>query len=372
MNLRTHHMIIFFLLAVSCKQSYIPPAIAHPPSYLVVEGFIENNGADPTIFHLSRTIKLDSNNLAPEQGATVTIEDSTQNKYALTETTPGTYIYPAHQFLDNTPYRLHITTGGKDYTSDYVPLAYNPPIDSITFARVQTAPNDGVFIYANTHDPKNNTHYYRWQYKETWQFHSLHESPYLWFPDRGLIDSITLQDYTCWKSDSSTTIVLASTAQLSQDLVYHAPVVFIPNGSQQMTVKYSILVKQNTLTKPAFQWWQTLQKNTERIGSIFGVQPSANPGNIHCTTDSAEQVLGYIGGGNTDSVRIFVTSGQIAPWEFHPDCDDKVVATPGDYYIAGYLPWLFEPPPSGKVHIAYASCIDCRLIGSNSKPPFWQ
>ena len=374
----THaHITLLLLFAIACKQTYNPPAIAHPPDYLVVEGFIESNGFSPTVFHLSHTVKLDSPTFVPEAGATVAIEDSINNtSYSLTEGAAGTYYFNPYFFPGNTTYRLHIrTTAGKEYASDFVPLVHNPPIDSITFARVQTPAYDGVYIYANTHDPQNNTHYYRWQYTETWQFHTTFMQNYVYDPATGgLIGAVGLNNYICWHSDSSTAIVLNSTTQLAQDLVFHAPVVFIPNGSQQMMTRYSILVKQTALTKDAFTWWQTMQKNTEQIGSIFGVQPSANPGNIHCINDPIQQVLGYVGGGNTDSQRIFVTNEQAQPWRYESGCVD-ITLPPNtrlkDYLDNGFLVWNIGPPPDFKVHMSEAYCIDCTLTGTNKRPSFW-
>jgi hypothetical protein len=366
------YMSLALLVATGCKQTYAPPAVSHPPDYLVVEGFIESNGVDPTVFQLSHTLKLDSNTYTPEPGATVAVEDSMHDSYPLTETQPGTYYLPSYPFNNNSSYRLHIrTAGGKEYASDYAPLVYNPPIDSITFVRIQSDVHDGVQVHANTHDPQNNTHYYRWKYQETWQFHSVFEEAFVYVPGQGLVGAVGLNNYVCWHYDSSTAVVLGSTAQLGQDIVFHAPLVFIPNGSQQMTVRYSILVKQYALNKDAFAWWQTLQKNTEQIGSIFGVQPSANPGNIHCLTDTTEQVLGYISGGNTDSKRIFITNDQIQPWKYITDCPDMPVkGNVLNWIEQGYLIWQVETA-TGIVHLAYKTCVDCTLTGTNQKPSFW-
>jgi hypothetical protein len=372
--MRNHtRYIIFLLLATACKQTYMPPIVAHPPNNLVVEGFIETNGADPTSFTLSRTVKLDSNTYTPEPGATVTIEDTLQNKYPLTENTPGTYTYPAHQFNNNASYRLRITTtAGKEYASDFFPLVANPDIDSITWSRLQTSARNGMQIYANTHDPQNNARYFRFEYQETWEFHSAFEQTIKYIPGTGLVGNVPITDYICWHNNNSSDIVLASSVQLSQNLIFHAPIVFIPDGAQQLSVRYSILVKQYALTKEAFAWWQILQKNTEQIGSIFGVQPSVNPGNIHCTTDTAEQVLGYASGGNTHSQRIFITKEQAEPWDYSSGCVDAKI-DPSAFQSAfnqGYVPW-YQEPNGGSVHYSTNTCVDCTLTGTNIKPTFW-
>jgi len=70
-------------------------------------------------------------------------------------------------------YRIRIQTAdGKLYISEYVPIQNAPPIDSIHWQRT----TDEIKIFASTHDPLNNTRYYRWQYEETWEINSAFPS----------------------------------------------------------------------------------------------------------------------------------------------------------------------------------------------------
>ena len=369
-----HRRLTFLLLLLAaCRQSYEPPAVAHPPNYLVVEGFIENNGTDSTYFTLSRTVKVDSSTFTPETGAKVYVEGSDNSFFRLTEVGNGRYGAPLTGLGGNTTYRLHIyTNDNKQYASDYVPLVQNPPIDSINWVRYDNDAHQGVGIYANTHDPQNNTHYYRWSYEECWEFHSAFESHYNFVSGQGVVPLLDVTDYYCWKYNNSSNILLGTSTQLSQDVIYEAPVNFIPLNSQQIMMRYSILVTQYALTKEAFAWWQIMQKNTEQIGSIFGVQPSANPGNIHCLSDTSEQVIGYVGGGNTRSQRIFITNDQVQPWNYQTDCNelDTIGVSPTDLWYSGYLVY-FIIRGSGRIYFSTKACIDCTLTGTNVRPSFW-
>ena len=359
--------------SLGCKQTYQPPPIANPPDYLVVEGFIDTDPGESTTFNLSHTIKLDTNLYVPEPGATVTVEGMDNSSWPLTELNPGTYSALLASLNYATSYRLHVvTTSGKQYASEYVPLVPCPPIDSISWRRLEN--NTGIQIYANAHDPQNNTHYYRWDYTETWEFHSPYVANVQFLPGYGLVPYYNNTTSICWHTDRATSIVLGTSSQLSQDLIYQAPVVLVPLNSQQITVRYSILVKQYGLTKDAFTWWQRLQKNTEQIGSIFGVQPSANKGNIRCLTDTTEQVLGFVSGGSTRSERIFITNAQVQPWQYVSGCIDQKIANTLDslkwWTDIGFLPWASEfPPPIA--HMSYKTCVDCTLTGTNIKPSFW-
>jgi len=369
--------VIFILIitaTIGCRQSYAPPVIAHPPNYLVVEGLIENNGEDTTFFTLTRTTALsDTSAYSPERGARVTIEDSSSNIYSLYETKPGIYYYPPFTFNKNTKYRLHILTGTRDeYASDYVPLVSNPPIDSISWKRSDDPLHLGVTLYASTHDPQNNTHYYRWSCDETWQFHVKYNANITYVNNAVAFFIDTF--YVCWRSDSSNSIFLASSTQLAQDLIYQAPLQLIPLNSQKLQMKYSVLVRQYALTKDAFNWWQILQKNTENIGTIFGAQPSANPGNIHCLNDTSQLVIGFIGGGNTQKQRIFISNDQVQPWTYDDDCPYVIVGLSGIPRLIhdGYLLYKPDGNGSGLYDAAHNYCVNCTLSGTNKQPSFWQ
>jgi len=369
--------LLFFslILAAACRQSYSPPAVANPPAYLVVEGVIENNGVDFTTFTLSRTVKLDTNLFQPETGATVMIEGTDNSARVLQDAGKGSYTAFLSGLDNSVSYRLHIhTASAKEYASDYIPVVTTPPIDSVGFKRVDNPAisDSGLQIYVNTHDPQNNTRYYRWEYLETWEFHSKYNASIKYDGNGGWNDYFPNDTYICWHYAVNNNILLGTSSQLAKDVIFQAPMVLIPLNSQQISVRYSIQVKQRALTKEAFNWWQIMQKNSEQIGSIFGVQPSVNRGNIRCLSDTAEQVIGYVSAGNTRAQRIFITPDQVQPWYYSPPCPDHVTSRDSlrFYVTIGDLPWYWDLFRS-QLHVANAYCVDCSLSGTNARPSFW-
>jgi hypothetical protein len=392
--------IILSLVAIAasgCKKPYIPPVVAASASYLVVEGVI-NSGSDSTFIKLSKTVKLSGVVTAnPVLNASVVVESDLNKSYPLTETTNGYYV-AAGLNLDNTPkYRLRIKTPDEEYLSDFVAVLNSPPIDSISY----TVQNNGVNIYANTHDPKNSTRYYRWSYNETWIFHSKFESRFKSNGDTVLgRDLINDNIYRCWQSDISSTIVLGSSAKLIQDVIVNSPITFIASTSEKVSNEYSIYVKQYALTKDAYNFYVNLKKNTEQLGSIFDAQPSQINGNIHSVTNPSEPVIGYISVGSTTSQRIFIKSKALPAWEttpFYPDCmliknccsyvfrdqDFGPYYNQVDLFInynkgAGqYAPPLIPVDAlPGRPSLGYTAadreCVDCTLRGTNKQPAFWK
>jgi len=384
---------IMAIWALGCKKPYTPDVISSNNNYLVVEGNI-NTGTDSTTIRLSRTVNLSSGvTINPELNATVAIQDNQNQTYNLHSIGNGIYT-SAILNLDNTrTYRLNITTSdGKTYQSAYVPAMASPPIDSIGFNVQNTAQNTGIQIYVNTHDPNNKTHYYRWDYNETWIYHAKYDSEYISNDSTDVvIRPPSKQIYQCWGSSISTAITLGSSAKLSQDVIYQNPLVFIPSTSEKIESRYSILLKQYAMTTDGYNYYSILKKNTEQLGSIFDAQPSQLTGNIHCTTDATLPVIGYITAGLVQQKRIYINNSQLPTWTptYPYDCqlDTALYATKGPQPQNQVLE-ILVPQPSGNITVypLYApgspspvgylysdpECADCSIRGSLIKPSFWQ
>jgi len=364
------------VLSMACRQSYTPPVVTAKNNFLVVEGFL-NNGPDSTYINLSRTFSLaDTSRILYELHAQLTVEAKDNSaSISLPEVGQGRY----GRVLSLNPsqsYRLRIlTAAGKTYLSDFVPLKTSPPIDSISYGLVR----DGLQIYANTHDAQSNSHYYRWDFEQTWQFHSIYYSSYQYNHSARKIEVRTADTfYTCWKGGISTNIILGSTTKLLQDEVSLQPLVLIPMNSWIISVKYSIFVRQYVLTAEAFSFWQEMQKNSEKLGSIFDAQPSENKGNIRCTSDSSERVIGYISAGTVQHQRIYITPDDIPGWNPYPYENCELISIPDnpdslESFLGGggFLPVNIDTDPPRRYNIAGNSCVDCTLIGTNKKPSFW-
>ena len=380
-------MIFFALLTaiVACRKPYNPKVTSSPVSYLVVEGVI-NSGADSTIITLSRTINIATkDSSAFETNAQVTVENEGGTSYPLQEFKAGRYLAIALNLDKTKKYRLHIkTAGSNEYASDYVAVKPTPPIDSITY-RIT---DKGLLVNANTHDPANNTRYYRWAYEETWEFHSRRNSESIVKGTDIVSRKPEEQIYYCFAGDKSSNIVLGSSEKLQQDIISQIPITIISPRSEKLQIKYSILLKQYAVTKEEYQFWENIKKNTEQLGSIFDAQPSQLKGNIHSITNPAEPVIGYIGVTNTQAKRIFITNNRF-PDNYYPVYADECEvinafflnaltgANDVDIYIfkIGYVP--LSPITNARgIIVGYKAapieCVDCRLRGHVDVPDFWQ
>lgn len=380
-NTRLFYMALF-LMIISCKKPYYPSIVSSAKSYLVVEGIV-NSGNDSTFIRLSRTIQLSTGiGSSIERGAAVSIDNDGGTSFKLTEVAPGTYATGPLSLNNTKKYRLNIkTSDGQNYQSDEMGVKETPPIDSIGYK----IKSNGIQIYVNTHDANNNTRYYRWDYEETWRFHSKYRS--LYFSDGKEIIRRTAADdvYTCFNNNISKSILITSTTKLSQDVVASFPLADVDGSSLKLNDRYSILVKQYSLTKQAYDFWENLRKNTEQLGSIFDAQPSEISGNIHNMSNPTELVIGFIEVGTVQSKRIYINRTDLPRWitNYPAECEIDSSYLKNEYgvdEVANTLIQKFALPIDtisvNKTVLGYSQtqfvCGDCTLSGKKKKPAFWE
>jgi hypothetical protein len=370
-----------------CVEPYMPDVITSPASFLVVDGFINGNGV--TTIKLSRTINVAATTLPPpERSARLYIQDDAGRRYSLTEKTTGTYKSDSVVLNPARKYQLRITTASNvNYASDQVPLKVTPPIDKVSWK----LESNQVQFTLSTHDPQQQSRYYRWGFIETWQFNAAYQSQLEFL--NGIVAPRVTPIYTCWQTVRSRTVKQGSSAQLSQDALTDVALLAISNRSEKLKVRYSVYVSQYAETQTEFDYWELLRKNTEALGTVNDPLPTQLTGNVHRVDNAAEPVLGFIGAHTVASSRVFINRSDLtlAPnWEFE---------TP--YATCTLGEEIFKPLPKGgpiypytnsftnpdlNVPIEYildatgnrlgyigatTECVDCRVRGSNVKPSFW-
>ena len=370
---------ISFLLAIgvsTCRQAYAPPAITNPNRFLVVDGFINLNPNTVTTFNLNRTRNLGDSIVMgiPELNAQISIISSGGNNYPLADRArKGIYTSDSLTLDATQQYHIAITTAdGQQFASNPVPSEITPPIDSVFWRQ----PNN-LTIYASTHDPTGNTHYYRYDYNETWEHDSQLEAIYgvangMMFA----VDSAT-QLHRCWTTDTSANILLTSSAALHQDVIDSFTLITIPDGDQKVTKVYSILVRQYALTEDAYNYWLLIQKTTQDVGTLFDVQPTQLIGNITCTSNPSEPVIGFITATTVQQQRILIVESALNDWQHNQaafGCDTVSIpfsfANPFAYNYpdTNYAPYYFD---GSALVLASKICLDCTLLGGTTiRPPF--
>jgi hypothetical protein len=196
----------------------------------------------------------------------------------------------------------------------------------------------------------------------------------------------------CYATDHSSHIIINTTTRLASDVVFQSPITFIPFSSEKIEDRYSILVKQYALPVEAYQFYQNLSKNTEKLGSIFDAQPTQLNGNIHCVTDPKEPVIGYLTFTNVQTKRIFIPTTDL----YTTTVLQTVYPYPCQVQVAVYgvptngatnsvesellglpirnIPLSPQGPnlPPTAFYYSSVECMDCTIRGNLNPPPYWK
>ena len=380
--MRPHKNLFVFLLillqVVCCKKPYEPAVLKAANNYLVVDGFINTGTGAVTTIYLSRTKNLTDTVISiPEKNAAISIREDRGASYPLLETaTAGMYVSRALNLESKGRYQLLVETSNRNqYASELVSPVQTPPVDSVTWQQP-----DNINLFVHTHDPANAARFYRWEYIETYEYHSMYDSPY--GVKNGFIFVRDTSNFVhiCWASARSTNIILSSSAALSQDVISAAPLAMIPQNDARLQYRYSILAKQYALRPEAYYYWQIIQKNSQQLGTLFDLQPSQLVGNLRSLTHPGEPVVGFVSATNEQQKRIFIDHLALFNWtppvpldycpvlEIAKDPLNILHFTTSD---TTYAPWYFVT--GGGLKISKKECIDCTLKGgTNRQPVFWK
>jgi hypothetical protein len=380
------YALISVVIAGACVEPFSIKTTA-PTNMLVVEGVLSSQVKKHQV-SLSRAGQLNNKTLLPERGAVVTISDQEGNTVPLIEEDPGKYETREFSAQVNNKYTLHIQTAdGRKYSSREVLFENGPDIGQVYAKYVydQALNVKGIQVYADTEDPANQAHFYRWNYIETYEVHAPFPSNWVWLGGNDFdfrYDGID----TCYVTDTLRHILIQSTKELEQDKITGQKLRFIPESSHIVRYRYSILVQQFSLSSESYSYWENLRNISEQQGSLSDVQPGSIAGNIVSLTDSQEKVLGYFEVGRVSEKRIFFSAldfydqGMKDPPTLRSNCyeiapilvpQQELGTTMPKYERTMYIWEVYGMSPYATFELLPKTCCDCRDQGPTERPPFF-
>jgi hypothetical protein len=337
--------------------------------------------------------------------AVVSIMDEVGNKTSLTPSGNGIYKTDSLTFRGEVgkTYRLNIkTSDGNEYESDSCTMMPVPEIDSIYYGReVQLSGNQsiarpGLSVYLETKPGIDDKYFLRWEFEETWKFGIPLPTLYNYISEKNIlqISPAYVKQY-CYKSARSGGIITGAILT-GQSNLKKQPVQFISTElSDRLTIRYSILIKQYSVSQKEYDYWNDLRQVNETNGDIFGPQPFSVVSNIKNVNDPTEQVLGYFQVSAMEQKRKFIDYNETLPLDlpnYNYGCQ-RISKGPVDYSFG------FSPPPtfddvyemfmskgiytfiepvldqSGdlfRLSFTTNECANCEKTGTSKKPDFWQ
>jgi hypothetical protein len=219
--------------------------------------------------------------------------------------------------------------------------------------------DEGCRIYADSWDPSGKCLFFRWDYRETWEY----RIPY------SVINKV------CWINDRSDEVLIKNTSVYSQARVSKYQINYISNNTDKLKVKYSILVNQYSLNEQEFDFWEKVQNISENVGNLYDITPVAIPGNIRCTTNPGETVHGYFSVSAVSQRRLFIKDVFLGQPNFYTYCATDTIygRLPEEGMNSAY--WVIEDfaneVPSMWVITTFRECADCTTEGTKVRPLFW-
>jgi len=351
-----------------CITDYEHKGIQSIEDIFVVEGTITN---DTTLIKLSKTVGIENYFMGDEYitNAMVSVENDKGNSFAGIHVSKGEYLIENGDLQEGTPYRLRIAWEGEEYVSTYLTPVFTPEIDSISVLKKEKgAP---VEICVSTHEPHNQSRYFRWKYKEHWEVHASLMATVGYERIDGKEEFVTYDlfssnnKYYCWGVDSSKVLILDSSEKLSENRIAQKRIIEMEPSDDRLSELYYIKISQEMLRKEAFDYFFNLQKNMDGTGGLFSQMPSEMKGNITCTTNPEKTVIGYIEVATTTTMERYISSAEVyeRPYDY---CFNASTEDPNSGLV------LYQQDLSGTFYAPNA-CIDCRTKSkaSKNKPDFW-
>ncbi len=141
--------------------------------------------------------------------------------------------------------------------------------------------------------------------------------------------------------------------------------------------KYTMLVKQYSMSREEYEFWDKIRTMSQNTGGLYDVTPVSVTGNIQCITDPAEVVLGFFSVSGVSYKRIFIKDRIITPDHYSDKCIDDYIppnTTPPGLGTIYFILSATSYPDSDRAAWAITTdkgCTDCAYMGSNIKPDYW-
>jgi hypothetical protein len=374
------------LLLNSCTEPYALQTNSYEEA-LVVEATITNELKNQEI-KISKTFRFEEEGPEFESGATVFIEDNAGNTYDFKEKEEMYVSTKPFQAIPEREYNLNITTkDGKNYRSKKEILTPITKIESITTNVITKDNVNGVQISVTSFDPSGKSKFYRYEYEETYKIitPTQREEMGILNNDREIVYIQNKPNVdTCYSTNKSIDIHLVSTLELIEDRVNY-PIRFFSDQDPIIRNRYSILIRQYTQNTEAHTYCQTLKKTAGSGSLLSQIQPGFFYGNVKCTTNINEKVVGYFEVSSVAEERLFFDYKDIFPKNeippFFYDCttikfDDSdfpllIELMAGSNWV---IPRQKPSPPGGSPYTPGVPrpCVDCTLFSSNKRPSFWK
>jgi hypothetical protein len=309
------------LTLLSCVEK-IDFAIDNDQPLLVVNGFVSNKSFDETLLipsdgrffsvQLSTTSKVTKVRDEPVIGASVYLEDNSNNTWYYTDRDKGKYVLEDPQFkvLEDQLYRLNISYGDERYLSNWEELPKKGyEFGDLSFDEVVLdvlvyegadpvlVKKKGISVHAKLEEIITDKIYTYWDFEPYW----IYKAP---------LATASNGDVYCWATNEIyiSDYVLKSTKGQS----YVQELFAIETVRNEMVYEeFTAIVKQLSVSPEYYYFLEDLQKQADR-GGLFDQPPYNVKGNLYKEGDGNSRVSGYFAIVNEQSERWYFDKSELS------------------------------------------------------------
>jgi len=364
----------------SCVDHYWPDLDKYKNT-LAVDGLIDNEPG-PYYIRLQLSTTVYYPEYRPLGGATVFVTDNLGNVEEFIETEEGVYTNasPDFQGITGRSYQLTISLSETEvYHSHWETIPEALGIDSV-YAEVEDHidPNVpynlfGYQFYIDTDIADDDSTYLIWRLEHTYKFESDFKCHFIYagsivpFPNT---DSLK----KCWKTEKVPGILIGSTKNSNENQLSRFPLHYVSTEGRELSIRYSVLVKQYTVSENVYIYWKSLQDQNDIQGSFYTQQPYQIRGNIQNINNPDETVAGCFVAAGVSRKRLYFNRPSL---KFnYPICELGEVDYKNMMDLSGlpssYWPIYLTMDVANHTAFPNQECIDCRQSGGTlEKPDFW-
>ena len=373
------------LLALCCCglsacEEYFRPELEDFDPVLVIDGAITDMPGPYTI-KLTLSSGVNPDDQRAVEAAVVKIIEEGGEQESLMEKEAGHYT-TLENGMQGTPgksYKLSIQLqDGTQYETAYQKMPASISIDSVganleyQYVSIAQPEVPGYQFHVTTERAEDSGNYLLWSLEATYKYRADFTIDYLYDNRRVEPYPFPTKFRTCWRTDQVNQVYTLDTEMLSEPKVEQLPLHFVPAKRRELSIRYSLLVKQFTITKEAYTFWNNLQRQLESQETLYNTQPFQIRGNLFNVDNPEETTLGFFMVAGLNEKRIFINHPEELGFPFSYCTPDYM-----SYGLIGLIhrsqwPIYIYEDDAGERALASEECFDCRELGGTTiRPAFW-
>jgi hypothetical protein len=313
--------ICLLLTLISCVEK-IDFVVNNDQPLLVVNGFVSNKSYDETLLipsdgrffsvQLSTTSKVTNVRDKPVYGATVYLEDNSNNTWYYTERDKGKYLLENPQFkaLEGQSFRLNIIYDGEKYLSNWETLPKKGyefgdlSFDEVILDVLVYESNEpvlvkkkGISVKAKLEEIITDKIYTYWDFEPYWIYKaplatSSNGDVYCW-----MTNEVYLSNYVLKSTNGQPYVQeLFAIETVRNEIVYE---------------EFTAIIRQVSVTPEYYYFLEDLQKQSDR-GGLFDQPPYNVNGNLYMEGNMNTRVSGYFSIVNEQSERWYFNKSELS------------------------------------------------------------